>query len=98
MFQLNSYKMVYVFKSEDYMYRRTALLRAHQVFFFKSIIVSFKFTMILIPHLVYFLEILTQNQFIQSRYFMAMCCSCNLVSVEGALTLFFIAHPKRWFL
>ncbi|KAG7265334.1 LOW QUALITY PROTEIN: hypothetical protein CRUP_014370 [Coryphaenoides rupestris] len=30
MFQLNSYKMVYVFKSEDYMYRRTALLRAHQ--------------------------------------------------------------------
>lgn len=32
MFQLNSYKMVYVFKSEDYMYRRTALLRAHQVF------------------------------------------------------------------
>lgn len=31
MFQLNSYKMVYVFKSEDYMYRRTALLRAHQV-------------------------------------------------------------------
>lgn len=34
MFQLNSYKMVYVFKSEDYMYRRTALLRAHQVFLF----------------------------------------------------------------
>lgn len=33
MFQLNSYKMVYVFKSEDYMYRRTALLRAHQVCF-----------------------------------------------------------------
>uniref|UniRef100_A0A671VCV6 Paired amphipathic helix protein Sin3a n=1 Tax=Sparus aurata TaxID=8175 RepID=A0A671VCV6_SPAAU len=32
MFKLNSYKMVYVFKSEDYMYRRTALLRAHQVF------------------------------------------------------------------
>uniref|UniRef100_A0A8D0AA72 Paired amphipathic helix protein Sin3a n=1 Tax=Sander lucioperca TaxID=283035 RepID=A0A8D0AA72_SANLU len=31
MFKLNSYKMVYVFKSEDYMYRRTALLRAHQV-------------------------------------------------------------------
>ena len=30
-FQLNSYKMVYVFKSEDYMYRRTALLRAQQV-------------------------------------------------------------------
>uniref|UniRef100_A0A671KXN5 Paired amphipathic helix protein Sin3a n=1 Tax=Sinocyclocheilus anshuiensis TaxID=1608454 RepID=A0A671KXN5_9TELE len=30
MFKLNSYKMVYVFKSEDYMYRRTALLRAHQ--------------------------------------------------------------------
>ncbi|CAL8260762.1 unnamed protein product [Merluccius merluccius] len=30
MFQLNSYKMVYVFKSEDYMYRRTALLRAQQ--------------------------------------------------------------------
>uniref|UniRef100_W5ND21 Paired amphipathic helix protein Sin3a n=1 Tax=Lepisosteus oculatus TaxID=7918 RepID=W5ND21_LEPOC len=29
-FKLNSYKMVYVFKSEDYMYRRTALLRAHQ--------------------------------------------------------------------
>lgn len=32
MFKLNSYKMVYVFKSEDYMYRRTALMRAHQVF------------------------------------------------------------------
>lgn len=31
MFKLNSYKMVYVFKSEDYMYRRTALMRAHQV-------------------------------------------------------------------
>uniref|UniRef100_A0A8C2BJ30 Paired amphipathic helix protein Sin3a n=1 Tax=Cyprinus carpio TaxID=7962 RepID=A0A8C2BJ30_CYPCA len=31
MFKLNSYKMVYVFKSEDYMYRRTALLRAQQV-------------------------------------------------------------------
>uniref|UniRef100_A0A8C7R1C1 Paired amphipathic helix protein Sin3a n=1 Tax=Oncorhynchus mykiss TaxID=8022 RepID=A0A8C7R1C1_ONCMY len=31
MFKLNSYKMVYVFKSEDYMYRRTALTRAHQV-------------------------------------------------------------------
>lgn len=31
MFKLNSYKMVYVIKSEDYMYRRTALLRAHQV-------------------------------------------------------------------
>uniref|UniRef100_A0AAY4D082 Paired amphipathic helix protein Sin3a n=1 Tax=Denticeps clupeoides TaxID=299321 RepID=A0AAY4D082_9TELE len=31
MFKLNSYKMVYVCKSEDYMYRRTALLRAHQV-------------------------------------------------------------------
>lgn len=31
MFKLNSYKMVYVFKSEDYMYRRTALQRAHQV-------------------------------------------------------------------
>uniref|UniRef100_A0AAR2JK20 Paired amphipathic helix protein Sin3a n=1 Tax=Pygocentrus nattereri TaxID=42514 RepID=A0AAR2JK20_PYGNA len=30
MFKLNSYKMVYVFKSEDYMYRRTALSRAHQ--------------------------------------------------------------------
>uniref|UniRef100_A0A3B5N212 SIN3 transcription regulator family member A n=1 Tax=Xiphophorus couchianus TaxID=32473 RepID=A0A3B5N212_9TELE len=30
MFKLNSYKMVYVFKSEDYMYRRTALMRAHQ--------------------------------------------------------------------
>ncbi|XP_028814700.1 SIN3 transcription regulator family member Aa isoform X2 [Denticeps clupeoides] len=30
MFKLNSYKMVYVCKSEDYMYRRTALLRAHQ--------------------------------------------------------------------
>uniref|UniRef100_A0AAQ4Q824 Paired amphipathic helix protein Sin3a n=1 Tax=Gasterosteus aculeatus aculeatus TaxID=481459 RepID=A0AAQ4Q824_GASAC len=30
MFKLNSYKMVYVFKSEDYMYRHTALLRAHQ--------------------------------------------------------------------
>uniref|UniRef100_A0A8C1KKP5 Paired amphipathic helix protein Sin3a n=1 Tax=Cyprinus carpio TaxID=7962 RepID=A0A8C1KKP5_CYPCA len=30
MFKLNSYKMVYVFKSEDYMYRRTAQLRAHQ--------------------------------------------------------------------
>uniref|UniRef100_A0A4W3H5F9 Paired amphipathic helix protein Sin3a n=1 Tax=Callorhinchus milii TaxID=7868 RepID=A0A4W3H5F9_CALMI len=29
-FKLNSYKMVYVFKSEDYMYRRTALLRARQ--------------------------------------------------------------------
>ncbi|XP_043933174.1 paired amphipathic helix protein Sin3a-like [Protopterus annectens] len=29
-FKLNSYKMVYVVKSEDYMYRRTALLRAHQ--------------------------------------------------------------------
>ncbi|XP_028679684.2 SIN3 transcription regulator family member Aa isoform X2 [Erpetoichthys calabaricus] len=29
-FKLNSYKMVYVFKSEDYMYRRTALMRAHQ--------------------------------------------------------------------
>lgn len=31
MFKLNSYKMVYVIKSEDYMYRRTALSRAHQV-------------------------------------------------------------------
>lgn len=31
MFKLNSYKMVYVFKSEDYMYRRSAQLRAHQV-------------------------------------------------------------------
>ncbi|XP_026860564.1 paired amphipathic helix protein Sin3a isoform X2 [Electrophorus electricus] len=30
MFKLNSYKMVYVIKSEDYMYRRTALSRAHQ--------------------------------------------------------------------
>lgn len=30
-FKLNSYKMVYVIKSEDYMYRRTALLRAQQV-------------------------------------------------------------------
>ncbi|XP_053742174.1 SIN3 transcription regulator family member Aa isoform X1 [Synchiropus splendidus] len=30
MFKLNSYKMVYVFKSEDYMYRRTALMRANQ--------------------------------------------------------------------
>ncbi|KAF7214673.1 paired amphipathic helix protein Sin3a isoform X1 [Nothobranchius furzeri] len=30
MFKLNSYKMVYVFKSEDYMYRRTALMRAQQ--------------------------------------------------------------------
>ncbi|XP_037539186.1 SIN3 transcription regulator family member Aa [Nematolebias whitei] len=30
MFKLNSYKMVYVFKSEDYMYRRTALIRAQQ--------------------------------------------------------------------
>uniref|UniRef100_A0A671Q2R8 Paired amphipathic helix protein Sin3a n=1 Tax=Sinocyclocheilus anshuiensis TaxID=1608454 RepID=A0A671Q2R8_9TELE len=30
MFKLNSYKMVYVFKSEDYMYRRTAQLRSHQ--------------------------------------------------------------------
>ncbi|KAM6060832.1 paired amphipathic helix protein Sin3a isoform X2 [Aptenodytes patagonicus] len=29
-FKLNSYKMVYVIKSEDYMYRRTALLRAQQ--------------------------------------------------------------------
>ncbi|XP_058012260.1 paired amphipathic helix protein Sin3a isoform X3 [Ahaetulla prasina] len=29
-FKLNSYKMVYVINSEDYMYRRTALLRAHQ--------------------------------------------------------------------
>lgn len=31
LFKLNSYKMVYVIKSEDYMYRRTALSRAHQV-------------------------------------------------------------------
>lgn len=31
MFKLNSYKMVYVCKSEDYMYRHTALTRAHQV-------------------------------------------------------------------
>uniref|UniRef100_A0A665WEX9 Paired amphipathic helix protein Sin3a-like n=1 Tax=Echeneis naucrates TaxID=173247 RepID=A0A665WEX9_ECHNA len=30
MFKLNSYKMVYVCKSEDYMYRHTALTRAHQ--------------------------------------------------------------------
>ncbi|XP_035991900.1 paired amphipathic helix protein Sin3a [Fundulus heteroclitus] len=30
MFKLNSYKMVYVCKSEDYMYRHTALSRAHQ--------------------------------------------------------------------
>ncbi|XP_029963033.1 paired amphipathic helix protein Sin3a-like isoform X1 [Salarias fasciatus] len=29
-FKLNSYKMVYVCKSEDYMYRHTALTRAHQ--------------------------------------------------------------------
>lgn len=52
MFQLNSYKMVYVFKSEDYMYRRTALLRAHQVFliFFESNIVSWQFTVISIQH------------------------------------------------
>lgn len=44
MFQLNSYKMVYVFKSEDYMYRRTALLRAHQVF-----LIFFFFSLILYP-------------------------------------------------
>ena len=31
MFKLNAYKMVYVCKSEDYMYRHTALTRAHQV-------------------------------------------------------------------
>lgn len=31
MFKLNTYKMVYVCKSEDYMYRHTALTRAHQV-------------------------------------------------------------------
>ena len=31
MFKLNSYKMVYVCKSEDYMYRHTALTRAQQV-------------------------------------------------------------------
>lgn len=31
MFKLNSYKMVYVCKSEDYMYRHTALTRAHHV-------------------------------------------------------------------
>ncbi|XP_062846055.1 paired amphipathic helix protein Sin3a [Trichomycterus rosablanca] len=30
LFKLNSYKMVYVIKSEDYLYRRTALSRAHQ--------------------------------------------------------------------
>uniref|UniRef100_A0A8C5HR28 Paired amphipathic helix protein Sin3a n=1 Tax=Gouania willdenowi TaxID=441366 RepID=A0A8C5HR28_GOUWI len=30
-FKLNSYKMVYVCKSEDYMYRHTALTRAHRV-------------------------------------------------------------------
>uniref|UniRef100_A0A674NG94 Paired amphipathic helix protein Sin3a n=1 Tax=Takifugu rubripes TaxID=31033 RepID=A0A674NG94_TAKRU len=30
MFKLNTYKMVYVCKSEDYMYRHTALTRAHQ--------------------------------------------------------------------
>uniref|UniRef100_A0A3Q3JTE5 Paired amphipathic helix protein Sin3a n=1 Tax=Monopterus albus TaxID=43700 RepID=A0A3Q3JTE5_MONAL len=30
MFKLNSYKMLYVCKSEDYMYRHTALTRAHQ--------------------------------------------------------------------
>ncbi|XP_037103877.1 paired amphipathic helix protein Sin3a-like [Syngnathus acus] len=30
MFKLNSYKMVYVCKSEDFMYRHTALTRAHQ--------------------------------------------------------------------
>lgn len=47
MFQLNSYKMVYVFKSEDYMYRRTALLRAHQVYFN---IVSLHFPVIYIRH------------------------------------------------
>lgn len=41
MFKLNSYKMVYVFKSEDYMYRRTALLRAHQVFTASSCFWSF---------------------------------------------------------
>lgn len=44
MFKLNSYKMVYVFKSEDYMYRRTALMRAHQVFtdsFLQIIVVPF---------------------------------------------------------
>ncbi|KAM9409739.1 paired amphipathic helix protein Sin3a-like isoform 2-T3 [Pholidichthys leucotaenia] len=29
-FKLNSYKMVYVCKSEDYMYRHTALTRSHQ--------------------------------------------------------------------
>lgn len=47
MFQLNSYKMVYVFKSEDYMYRRTALLRAHQVYFN---IISLHFPVIYIQH------------------------------------------------
>lgn len=31
MFKLNSYKMVYVCKSEDSMYRHTALTRAHEV-------------------------------------------------------------------
>ncbi|XP_061671234.1 paired amphipathic helix protein Sin3a-like isoform X2 [Syngnathoides biaculeatus] len=30
MFKLNAYKMVYVCKSEDFMYRHTALTRAHQ--------------------------------------------------------------------
>lgn len=63
MFQLNSYKMVYVFKSEDYMYRRTALLRAHQVYLD---IGSSQFAVIHIQDLVYFLAVFTQSQCIQS--------------------------------
>lgn len=62
MFQLNSYKMVYVFKSEDYMYRRTALLRAHQVFLASG---SSQFAVIHIQDLVYFLAVFTQSQCIQ---------------------------------
>lgn len=50
MFKLNSYKMVYVFKSEDYMYRRTALLRAHQVFTLLFIVIGSYFTLSCIYH------------------------------------------------
>lgn len=70
MFQLNSYKMVYVFKSEDYMYRRTALLRAHQVFL---AIGSSQFAVIHIQDLVYFLAVFTQSQCIESSTVYRTC-------------------------
>ena len=39
-FNLNSYKMVYVVNSEDYMYRRTALKKAKEVYIFSFLLLT----------------------------------------------------------